>query len=163
MAIYYTIHTRRTWKKFQKQGYIAGEKAYASFPMQYEWMMSEMKKRLPRYQGEFPVWLWTEIPPLYRFEQTNVRRKKFVLIAVEVEEEDVLFSDFDAWHIPLNHQTFQEGQTECLDWDKVFDFAWLRTHFYENESEKITLQGTTGSIPLSKVVSVKHFTSKTLY
>lgn len=167
MTKYYTIHPRRVWKKFKEQGYIIGNKEHSMFPEEYQWMIGEMAKRLPNYQGEYPVWLWTKIHPFYTYENSMVSRKKFVLLTIELDDKDVLLSDFDAWHIPLNNWTFSDDfvhsndrKTDRSDWDKIFDFDWLKKHFHEDESKELHLQGTTGRIPIDKVVAVKHFSSK---
>lgn len=162
MATYYTIHSRRTWKNFLEQGFLEGHRDFAMFPKQYEWLMQETAIRLPNYNGVYPVWLWTEIPPEYRSSNSMVARKKYVLLTIELEEKDVLLSDFEAWHIPLNDHEF-EVENEVSNppnWDKVFDFDWLRKNFYEDEDAKIVLQGTTGRISTQHVVKVKNFTTK---
>lgn len=172
MTKYYTIHPRRLWKKFLKQGYIVGDMEYAMYPKQYKWMMEQMINRLPNYQGECPIWLWTEHPPFYRYGYAMTSRKKYVLLTVELNDGDVLLSDFDAWHIPLNNGTFNDDGVQSYsdfksqrnsnysDWEKIFDFEWLKKHFHENESVLMNLQGTTGKIAIENVVAVKHFTTK---
>lgn len=173
MTLYYSIHPRRIWGKFMNQGYMEGNNEYGLYSEHYQWMMEQMSKRLPNYQGEYPVWLWTEIPEFYRFRFSDVARKKFVLLTIELDDKDVLLSDFEAWHVPLNSGSFDDDiilprvykynrNVDMSDWEKIFDFDWLKTNFYENESEELCLQGTTGKIPVEKVVAVKYFTSKKL-
>ncbi len=56
-----------------------------------------MKRRLPIYTGEYPIWLWPNRPDLRRSAYLE-RGKKGVLLKVEVEldAQDVLLSEFQA-------------------------------------------------------------------
>jgi len=171
MAKFYSIQPRRIWKKYLKLGYMEGSKENAMYPEQYKWMVKQMTKRLPNYKGEYPIWLWVDFPVMYRFTNSIVSRKKFVLLTIELNHEDVLLSDFDAWHIPLNDGVFNEDTNllssykyneneDMSDWENIFNFDWLKENFYENNDEILTLQGTTGRIPIDKVVDIKYFTTK---
>lgn len=151
---FYTIQKRCTWNRWRKQGYLEAYDNNFAYEAPYKWMMEQMSNRLSNYRGEIPIWLWVEKPEWYR-NWSNIPRKKFVLITLELGENEVLFSNFDAWHIPLNNSLFESG--EC--WENVFDLEWCRAKFLD-ESEKETLQATTGRIELNKVIDVKFFTNR---
>lgn len=151
----YTVQKRSVWNKWKKQGFLkATECEDEFFENAYAWMKSQMHLRLKDYKGEPLVWLWTERPEWYK-NWSDIPRKKFVLLTLELDEDEVVFSDFDAWHIILNDSEFDNGE----GWERVFDLEWLRKNYLE-EHEKQTLQATTGILDISKVIEVKYFTSK---
>lgn len=155
---FYTVQKRSVWNKWEKQGFLkASEREDELFEGAYKWMREQMSSRLLNYKGEPLIWLWTEKPQWYR-NWSDIPRKKFVLLTLELNEGEVVFSDFDAWHIILNDLEFDDGER----WERVFDLEWLKKNFLE-EHEKQTLQATTGIIDISKVIDVKYFTNKKSY
>lgn len=153
---FYTIQKRCTWNKWKKQGYL---EAYDTnfddfFEPSYKWMMKQMEKRLPNYKGEIPIWLWIKKPSFYKV-WSRIPRKKFVLLTLELDEEEVLISNFDGWHVPLSGLTSDEDGP----WERVFDLEWYRKNYYEEGYEE-TLQATTGRIAINRVIKVKFFSTK---
>lgn len=100
--IFYTVQSRKAWQNWRRQGYLqARDTTDKDFRGSYAWMKEQMKLRLPKYDGEAPIWLWDEIPWGYR-TWSNDSRKKFVLLTIELDEADVLASDYNGWHWVLN-------------------------------------------------------------
>lgn len=68
MGIYYTIQGINAWIEAQNQGYLVGNKEYVceDFIRPYQWMMKQMQKRIPDYNGEYPIWLWPDKQDLRR-------------------------------------------------------------------------------------------------
>lgn len=56
LSIFYTVHPKDAWIEFQKVGYLIGSKKHVwdEFLEPYHWMMKQMAKRLPRYEGNIP-------------------------------------------------------------------------------------------------------------
>ncbi len=58
--IVYTVQTEAAWKQFKKLGYLEGSKENIDpdFIYSYDWMVRVAKKRLPYYEGNYPIWVW---------------------------------------------------------------------------------------------------------
>ena len=152
---FYTIQKRSVWNKWKKQGFMkASDAKHDLFEEAYVWMRSQMRTRLKGYKGEPIIWLWTERPTWYK-DWIHINRKKFVLLTVELNENEVVYSDFDAWHIVLNNTAFDDGES----WERVFDLKWIQENFLESH-EKQRLQATAGVLDIGKVTDVKYFTNK---
>lgn len=169
---YWTIQTVEAWNQAQALGFLKGNPEYVwqEFMRSYRWMISQMKQRMPRYDGEFPVWLWTGRPDL-RFSGRLAKGQRGVLLEVRLEADDVLISDFQAWHMVLNDHflALTEREEELYDngalaltkeesWERIFDYEFLQTHdCWSGEQE---LQAVAGTISLDKLKLLKEFTAR---
>lgn len=80
-----------------------------NFMYAYHWMAEQMRKRIgePPIEGiEYPLWAWYQYdsakknrPPR---NTNNVLEGLSVYIEIEIPEKDVVLSDFNSWHAPLN-------------------------------------------------------------
>ncbi|MBH5316837.1 DUF3841 domain-containing protein [Paenibacillus sp. GSMTC-2017] len=172
MTRYWTNQTAEAWEHAQKVGYLVGnaEFIWEYFLQSYDWMMKQMKKRLPEYNGEYPIWLWTEKPDLRRGNHFE-RGTSAVSLEVEIPNDLVLLSDFDAWHSVLNKSFLALNDEEWElykrnemtiskeeSWERVFELALLRqSPWWDLEPE---FQGVTGKIDLSSVKKVRTFIAK---
>ncbi|EGK12917.1 hypothetical protein HMPREF9374_1212 [Desmospora sp. 8437] len=164
LSIFYTVHTKEAWIQFQKAGYLTGSREHVRDELleAYHWMMKQMAKRLPRYEGEYPIWLYTQFPDHYRY--TMEKGLECVLLAVELREEDVLISDFETWHCVLN-QWYLLWEDEDEDhpplsmeesWERIFELERLQSDPMWKSSDPM-YQGVTGKIPVKQVKSVTDF------
>ena len=62
---------------------------------EYDFMRKHMSLRLKNYKGNYPVWAWTERPPLP--EWGGISGLKHYCFHIRVPKERVLVSSFDAW------------------------------------------------------------------
>ncbi|MFS0558923.1 DUF3841 domain-containing protein [Brevibacillus sp. 179-C9.3 HS] len=171
MRVFWTLQNQEVWEMAQDRGFLQGDRNYAMFPEEYEWMIHQMKKRLTKYRGESPIWLWVDKPDLRRtgYFESGV---KFVRIKVELDEQEVLLSDYDEWHMILNNDFLANSEQEYEDyhqgkdtiskeeswerifeWDRIRDTEWAG---YENRE----LQGTTGKIDIANVKHVEYFRAR---
>ena len=97
----------------------SGMKDFAD--VQYSWLVSQMKKRIgPPPEGvSFPVWAWYQWredrkKPDLRWERWHCgfNGEKFYRLEIEIPDEQVLLSDFEAWHVPLNNGLFTDSDNE---------------------------------------------------
>lgn len=169
MATYWTIQTMNKWEDVEKVGYLMGDIQFIweEFVEPYKWMMAQMKNRLPNYAGEYPTWLWTERPDLRRSGHLG-KGEQGVLIKVEIDEEDVLLSEFQAWHMVLNHgymrlngdvdeQDYSEEEIR-KSWELIFELEKLKHS--EGWGGTLHLQGVTGKIMVGKMKVVKVFIAR---
>ncbi|UHA73255.1 DUF3841 domain-containing protein [Paenibacillus sp. 481] len=169
----WTIQSLQAWEKALEQGELAGHSKYVweSFIHPYHWMMEQMKLRIANYTGEYPIWLWTIRPDL-RCSGHLERGLDGVLLEVELRSEDVLISDFQAWHMVLNDSflafdeeeeaLFNNGKlsiTKEQSWERIFDYSTLYKHEYWCDAE-YDLQVVTGRISLEQVKLLKTFKAR---
>ena len=172
MPTFWTIQTREKWKEAQRLGYLIADEKYIweEFIEPYQWMMGQMKKRLPNYAGEYPIWLWTRRPDL-RGRAHLGKGEKGVLLKVELDEQDVLLSHFQAWHIVLSRSYFEleinEEEPEYnkdeieKSWEMIFELDILEQHpNWKSILEKNGVQAVTGKITIANINFVKDFIAR---
>lgn len=175
MPKYWTIQHLDAWHRALKVGYIEGDNnhiAFEDFDASYNWMKEQMKNDITNYRNEQPVWLWLKKPDM-RYSGHHNPSTNIVRLTLQLNEEDVLVSDFEKWHCVLNDEfcsdseieddKFKNGKstiTKEESWIRIFDFN--RTHDVDwwGKVEESTLQGTTGRINLKNVISVESFTAR---
>lgn len=162
MGIYYTIQDINAWIEAQHRGYLVGNEEHVlkNFLRPYQWMMNQMQKRIPDYNGDFPIWLWPEKQDLRRSGYKK-RGTKAAYLEIEIPENQVLLSDFQAWHCALNDYPILDYEDEIIDkessWERIFDLEYLKRH---PDWGSLDIQGVTGRIYLNQVKSVREFTCK---
>lgn len=100
------------------------------FERPYRWMAAQMARRVgPPPDGVvFPVWAWHTMywkhrrPDMRRTEFRSYKRP-FVLLEVEIPDEDVLLSDEELWHFVLNDWNLYDvaNEAEYNAAEKAFD------------------------------------------
>ncbi|MFD2328176.1 DUF3841 domain-containing protein [Cohnella sp. GCM10020058] len=168
----WTIQHIEAWKRAQSLGYLTGNPEYAilGFEDSYAWMMGQMKLKLAQYKQEHPVWLWTARPTL-RIGSKLKRGHPGILLKVELEPDEILISDFMAWHVVLNDQflAFTEAEDEQYDsgksritkeqsWTRIFEYEKLRQFEYWEGTD--LLQAVTGRIEVSRIKIIREFIAK---
>lgn len=171
MSTFWTIQSLDQWNKAKDIGYLVGDKNYIieDFEKYYLWMMKQMSKRLSDYNGEYPIWLWPKRPDL-RMSGYLPKGKPGVLLQIDLDEKNVLLSDFIVWHIVLNdgfisitdeeeelYDQGKSGMTKEQSWERIFDFHLLKKAELIDMEE---LQGVTGKIDIKNIKSVKKFVSR---
>ncbi|GHV37941.1 hypothetical protein FACS1894187_15920 [Synergistales bacterium] len=81
-----------------------------NFKRSYDWLVSEMKKRVgkPFVDVKYPIWAWYLLdgknvkPDLRRTEFNNYVGEHYIL-EVEIPDNKVLLSDEETWHVVLNN------------------------------------------------------------
>jgi hypothetical protein len=131
-------------------------------------MMDQMQKHLPNYLGEYPIWLWTKRPDLRKSAHLP-KGEPGVLLKVEIDNNRVLLSDFQAWHFVLSDTPFTfddiiENPNIVVNinskeesWQSIFDFKLLQNH---PDWGEITYQGVTGALHLDEVKFIKLFRAR---
>lgn len=173
MISFWTNQTIEAWNEALEKGYLIGKPKYIWEELKepYHWMMKQMETRLPYYNGEYPIWVWTEKPDLRRsghFEKGT----HAVCLELKILSERVLLSDFDAWHCVLNNgflaldenewDAFYRGElkmTKEESWERIFNFESLKNEPWWNDT-KLHLQGVTGKIDISQVRKVRRFVAR---
>lgn len=98
--IVYTVQTEAAWKQFKKLGYLEGSKENIDpdFIYSYDWMVRVAKKRLPHYEGNYPIWVWeANNYPNRNHKAWGRENSKMVILTLDVPNEWILWSDISYW------------------------------------------------------------------
>lgn len=102
----YSIQHRTVWDELERTGrYELGDTSLFAAPEfggAYAWMRDQMRERLGVGMAScWPVWGWTRITRTVLAAACR-RFAGQVLVRLQVPTNDLLESDFDAWHAALN-------------------------------------------------------------
>ena len=123
---FYTIQTMEFWENNKNNKYLENDYKYVTkeWVTQYKWMYKQMCERIEEVDSSM-IWVWTTRPDLRRSGYSD-RGNECVLLELELDESQVLLSDFDMWHLPLNNITVDMYDNEDIDkeksWERIFDF-----------------------------------------
>lgn len=157
-----------------------------SFKKAYDWYIQKMTLQVgnaPR-EVKYPVWAWYKRngkhkKPDLRENGYAKTGTKMVCMEIEISDENVLLSDFDAWHFVLNDYYFSQAASE-EEWDKeqdLFDFlpeikqqekkeqSWnfifdVKKENYCELNEKLFIQATFWILYASQIRKVQFFTAR---
>ena len=106
----------------------------SNFRIAYNWLIKEMVKRIgyPPKGVQYPVWAWAVYngrnhKPDLRTGQLKPGQEG-VCIELEIPENQLVLSDFDAWHSVLN-DSFSDTSKNEMEWEKQHD--WFDSLPYE--------------------------------
>ena len=81
-----------------------------NFKQPYSWMTEKMKEKIgkPPKGTRYPIWAWYKYDskrkkPDLRNCGFGKQGEKMVCIEIDIPDNEVLLSDFDAWHFVLNN------------------------------------------------------------
>lgn len=158
---FYTLQNLKAWNQAKLKGYLEGNKEYADeefFSKSYLWMMEQMSKRLKHYNEEYPIWLWVDPSNINCVE---LLQDEWVILEVNLSNEQVLLSNFEAWHIVLNDCHLDEENlkmTKEKSWECIFDKGILKKLGYGFDD--YDLQAVTGKIELNDIKVIKYIVNK---
>lgn len=144
----------------------------------YRWMMAQMKQRIPGYAGHYPWWAWQKyLPDRARPDLRTVRtwcRGPHVLMKLDVPDDEVLLSDYDAWHAVLNRMPITDTEAEYDElwkrlsrpdenfepllqagWERIFDLEGWKGHWMY--AEEPIVQACFETLRLENVKSARYF------
>ena len=138
----WSIQSDRVWKALCKKGRYRTYRSYIDpwwwkhFEFSYTWMREQMQKRIgpPPVKNLLPVWAWahwrgnkgcTKDKPDLRALRFSVEKGQYHRIELEVAASRVLLSDFEAWHMVLNHSYVSLSEKEYDEfYAKVKKHPW---------------------------------------
>ena len=131
----WTVQPVEVWDILQKQGYFIcnPEKSdYIStdwgFKEPYDWLVNQMELRIGKrpHRVQYPIWAWhtrnwQHKKPDLRTIGLGKKGEKSVCIEIEIPDNQVLLSDYNAWHYVLNKWWFDDSLSE-EDWEKKHEW-----------------------------------------
>jgi hypothetical protein len=182
----WSIQNADCWDLFQKRGILRadGRRIQRYFRPAYQWLIEQMRGRVPGYTGGPPVWFWYSPQPDLRKRGHLQRGVRGVRLELELPRERVLLLDFETWHCVLNRWHLSRSWRESRKWDRktegfgpnwnplppaleselqatwqrVFDLDLLKRAKMWGPIDRI--QGVTEYVRLEEVRSVKAFRSR---
>ena len=157
------------------------------FQKAYKWMIGTMihDRNITKPDDvELPiwgwyVWNWKHKKPDFRMIGLGRPGIKYVCIELELDEDKVLLSDFDAWHNVLNDRFNNPATTEkdyerrekrfdnlrpnlqyltkIMSWDNIFNILPFKNNFCSNGQY---VQATFWEIRKENIISVKEFIAR---
>lgn len=155
----YTFQKPAWWKICRQSGNYKADSSFIFDELMrtpYYWMLEQYKKRIRETSASALIWVWEKIPEDCRDGAMDwdieEGYKENYLFIFEHSEKDVLWSCFDAWHIPLmdskitseEEEPIEEILPERYGWERVFDFDWLIKNKYSYvETKQGVIEGFT--------------------
>lgn len=164
------------------------------FMYPYEWMRKQMEIRIskPNNSNLFPIWAWYQYQgkpkPDLRHSGFLPKGAKGVRIEFTKSIKDIVLSDFDLWHYPLNYwyiadseqdgkkfddllgaNGLQYGDIENYparikqvienSWHKIFDMDY-NSEYASHSFENKSIQATFWNLSIDEVIKVDKFTAR---
>jgi hypothetical protein len=154
------------------------------FRAAYDWMSQQLNAHAgPPPKGvDCPIWLWqhcygtSKSRPDLRTRCLLPTGTAGVRIEVDLPSENVLLSNFDAWHCVLNNHPYFASDAECEEmerssgekdlshadlekvkvdsWQRIFDLSLIP------DPRVWSVQGVVWEIPVSSITKVEYFTAR---
>jgi hypothetical protein len=121
--ILYHVLSKVAYEHLQTKQRITGDGrriCWQSFKPAYRWMIDQMLAKgiqRPKDAGNYPVWAWYKFNGKSRpnMRYLNPKKEALALLELEVPDEQVLLSDYIAWHSVLNYSYVASSEAE---WDQ---------------------------------------------
>lgn len=185
----YTVQPFEVLDAIEKNGYFVCTKEksvnYDDFHDAYEWLSQEMIKRgiCPEYDNTLPVWAWYLHGGLNKLDLSKaglgIPKERMVCLEIEVPENQVLLSDFIAWHDVLNdswsddskneqefdalHEWFdalpssERERIKIDSWQRIFDISPINTDW---RIQGYYVQATFWKLTEDMIKNVRTFTAR---
>ena len=125
--ILYTIQPKFKLEELERTGILkSGDKIMDDYFLNsYAWLEDKMRELLPAptIECKHPIWAWykrhNKRKPDLRNSGYGNKGEELYLIKFEIEDDKVLLTDFDDWHIVLNsneQDTLLKYYSLPLDW-----------------------------------------------
>ena len=132
--ILWTMQTVEVYQQIMETGSYVCDKTKSSyletqaFVDAYDWLVKQMDDKGIYHpeNTEYPVWAWhthywkRKQPDLRRNEYGSYRGRELVCLELDIPDELVLLSDFDAWHDVLNKCYIDDSTCE-EEYDMIYD------------------------------------------
>ncbi|MDO4224048.1 MAG: DUF3841 domain-containing protein [Acinetobacter sp.] len=194
----WTIQPIEFYQQLRKDKIIYGERQRVDvdFLSPYQWLIEKMEQRigLRPFAECSPIWAWYQChsvqkrKPDLRYGGYLHKGTQGVRLEICKADKDVLLSDFDLWHYPLNNWYLAESMADAdafyqrledehiafadqenypsdlrqkieQSWNKVLDLNFYADGITHLPDEK-SIQATFWSLSLDEIVNVQPFIAR---
>lgn len=129
----WTVQPIEVWRELKEKGYFIcdpmkadyiSDKEY-NFKNSYDWLVKQMEYKIGKRPNgvDYPIWAWhtrdwQHKKPDLRNVGLGNKGEKSVCIEIEIPDNQVVLTDFDAWHYVLNNWYFDNSNNE-EEWEKA--------------------------------------------
>lgn len=127
----WTIQHYQAYEHFRKEGILRANENYLfcenNFRYAYDWISQKMVSTgfIQPKDVQYPIWAW------YQWEGERKRRdmrksgytergEKIVQLTIEVDDQDIMLSDFDLFHYTLNKWYLPEDENDDLEFERRY-------------------------------------------
>ncbi len=182
--ILWSIQTIKAWEILSKKGIIYTDQRYIpnAFKEPYRWMSEQTESHIGNvpYKNAKPLWGWYQWSnnkkkkPDLRSSGLLSAGSKGVRIQIEINENEVLLSDFELWHFVLNYWYLPSPEEDENKFDHLIGtYSWtnpapsyLHSKIVKswnrifNVNGKNSIQATLWNIKIEQVMDYKIFFAK---
>lgn len=171
-VVYNTIITEG---KYVCDGSKSEHLEWKTYKKAYDWLSKKMKEKIGEAPSgnDYPVWAWRSRPDLRR-NCWATKGKKCVLLEIEVDEKDVVITDFVHWHNVINYSPFidtndwDEWEREydriealsCEEFVKIVESSWDNIFYDELPGDEKEVQVTFWELRKDQIKNVRFFIAR---
>lgn len=154
--VVWSIQPINVYENILKNGYYRcdGRKIDRFFRERYRWLCDEMTKRIgkPPKNTRYPVWAWhtrnwEHKKPDLRNTGYSYAGDKMVCMELEIPDDKIVLTDFDAWHFVLN-KWYLNTECTCEEiWDADHKKLDTMTKEERNKAIELSWQGVFDVTP----------------
>jgi hypothetical protein len=120
----WTVQPVEVWRKLKRRGCLAVDnERNTRVHESYEWLVGQLKKRLPGYRGNYPWWAYLSRPDLRRVRHEKYRTEDYCLLELLVPKERVMVFPAWAWDAIFYGHYLSLKPTESETWHRRLDLA----------------------------------------
>lgn len=140
----WTVQPVKVYESILENGYFICDEKYIGeyWKERYNWLVEKMKEKIgtPPKKIKYPIWAWYKYngknhKPDLRVSALGNRGDKMVCIELDIPDNEVVLSDFDAWHSVLNDWYYNVNCISEEIWDN--DHEWLDSLTPEEKQKAI--------------------------
>lgn len=194
----WTITTLETWQILQQRGVLRTEPTLIEqdWASAYTWMVAMMDERMcrPSPACQFPLWAWyqwhgKQRKPDLRFGAHLNKGVRGVRIEFEIDDNNVLRSDYNMWHAALGYWYLPSSEADDIafelelkshdlsyieqkplphliyhqrieeSWRRIFDLEWFDPYCTSAPDQK-AIQAVFWELHLNQIRKVDYFTAR---
>lgn len=114
-------------EEIKKDGVDVDELDFEVFNVAYDWLKQRMEDKIGKPENAtYPWWAWYKrdlrhSKPDLRQSAYGTKGEKLVCIELELNDKDVILSDFDLWHFCISNSWIPNAENE-EDFDEKYDW-----------------------------------------
>lgn len=163
----WTIQHHKAYENLMEKGRLTADPNYLfcgkELLFAYDWMAETMKRKgvKPPPKINYPLWAWAQWEG--KRKKQDLRKNgygqsgtKMVQLTIEIDESNLLLSDFDLFHYVLNFWDALRSKIQ-KSWDRIFDLEREDDGTIYGKKESKSIQATFWELHKEQVVRADNF------